>query len=69
MYKCSCCEYLTLSEKGEYDICRLCGWEDDGTLPSENEKYSSVNACTLQESKDKFLKSFKEKTIIFDKAI
>ena len=69
MYECSCCGYLTLSNRAEYDICRLCGWEDDGTPTSEYEKYSSVNGCTLQEAKNKFLKSFHKKKIIFDKAI
>lgn len=30
-FPCPCCGFSTLSEKppGTYDICRLCGWEDD----------------------------------------
>lgn len=28
--RCPCCYYLTLSERGGYDICEICGWEDDG---------------------------------------
>jgi cysteine-rich CPCC protein len=30
-YPCPCCGFLTLDEKapGTYDICSLCGWEDD----------------------------------------
>jgi len=27
---CPCCRYPTLSERGGYEICVLCGWEDDG---------------------------------------
>ena len=27
---CPCCGYLTLSERGAYEICYLCNWEDDG---------------------------------------
>ena len=27
---CPCCGYPTLSEPAAYDICYLCGWEDDG---------------------------------------
>jgi hypothetical protein len=29
-YSCPCCGHLTLSERGGYEICPECGWEDDG---------------------------------------
>jgi hypothetical protein len=29
-YSCPCCGHVTLSERGAYEICRECGWEDDG---------------------------------------
>lgn len=29
-YTCPCCGYPTLTERGGYDICCLCNWEDDG---------------------------------------
>jgi hypothetical protein len=29
-YPCPCCGYPMLSERGGYQICRLCNWEDDG---------------------------------------
>ena len=29
-YSCPCCGHVTLPERGGYDICRECGWEDDG---------------------------------------
>ena len=28
-YRCPCCGYLTLTLRGEYDICPVCFWEDD----------------------------------------
>ncbi len=30
-YTCPCCGYKTLYEEppGTYEICRMCGWEDD----------------------------------------
>ena len=28
-YDCPCCHYPMLVERGGYDICRLCNWEDD----------------------------------------
>jgi len=30
MYRCPCCNCLTLDERGGYDICQVCFWEDDG---------------------------------------
>jgi hypothetical protein len=30
LYACPCCGERTLSERGGYDICSVCGWEDDG---------------------------------------
>lgn len=27
---CPCCGYLTLGERGGFEICDVCFWEDDG---------------------------------------
>ena len=29
-YCCPCCHFSTLDERGGYDICPVCFWEDDG---------------------------------------
>ncbi|SNT30419.1 Cysteine-rich CPCC [Asanoa hainanensis] len=29
-YACPCCGYLTLDERGMYEICPVCFWDDDG---------------------------------------
>jgi Cysteine-rich CPCC len=29
-YACPCCRFVTLPERGGYDICPVCCWEDDG---------------------------------------
>ena len=29
-YTCPCCGHATLAERGSYEICDECGWEDDG---------------------------------------
>ncbi len=31
-YACPCCGCLTLDERGEYDICPVCFWEDDAYI-------------------------------------
>jgi hypothetical protein len=30
VYPCPCCGYLTLGERGGYENCAVCFWEDDG---------------------------------------
>jgi hypothetical protein len=30
MLKCPCCGKETLTERGVYEICAVCNWEDDG---------------------------------------
>jgi hypothetical protein len=30
VYRCPCCGYRTLSERGGFEICSVCFWEDDG---------------------------------------
>ncbi|MGJ4931997.1 CPCC family cysteine-rich protein [Bradyrhizobium sp. HKCCYLS2038] len=29
-YRCPCCRFLTLGERGGFEICAVCYWEDDG---------------------------------------
>lgn len=31
-YKCPCCGCYTLDERGAYDICPVCFWEDDAYI-------------------------------------
>lgn len=52
MYPCPCCGYKTLPERGFYDLCPVCWWEDEGTEPWE---YSQPNAQTLAEAQRDFL--------------
>ena len=32
---CPCCGYPTLDTAGTYEICELCGWEDDGQTEAQ----------------------------------
>lgn len=58
-YVCPCCRYLTLSERGGYDICSLCGWEDDGQDdPHADEKWGGPNGrYSLSEARSNFAKN------------
>lgn len=49
---CPCCGYRSLRERGGYEICRVCFWEDDGT--SNPESMSGPNQMTLSEARRNF---------------
>jgi hypothetical protein len=53
LHPCPCCEFKTLQKQGEYCVCEVCYWEDDGN--KVNEVYSAVNHMTLAEAKVNFL--------------
>jgi hypothetical protein len=54
LYACPCCKYKTISERGEYDICPICFWEDDGN--NNPAKGSGPNHMTLGEGQANFVK-------------
>ncbi|MFE4847266.1 CPCC family cysteine-rich protein [Streptomyces sp. NPDC056690] len=29
-FRCPCCRFITLAERGAFEICDVCYWEDDG---------------------------------------
>ena len=59
MKACPCCRCLTLEVRGNYDICPVCFWEDEGdcaldvssppnhglTLAEGRENYARIGAC------------------------
>ncbi|MCS3533027.1 CPCC family cysteine-rich protein [Chryseobacterium sp. JUb7] len=52
LFTCFCCNYKTILERGNYQICKVCFWEDDGG--NDLSKYSHVNHMTLNEAKNNF---------------
>jgi len=49
---CPCCGYRSLRERGGYEICRVCFWEDDGA--NELDCVSGPNHMTLREARENF---------------
>lgn len=54
LLSCPCCNYETLVQRGEYDICPVCFWEDDGN--NNPSRYSGPNHMTLSEGRRNFEK-------------
>jgi hypothetical protein len=52
--QCPCCDYLTLPRRGQYDICPVCFWEDDGNDLSRLDVHSGPNHMPLREARENF---------------
>lgn len=53
---CPCCGKYKLPTVGDYDICHVCGWEDD---PFQGEKPDSIygaNKMSLNEARKAYAK-------------
>ncbi len=55
-FPCPCCGYLTLSEEppGTFEICDVCGWEDDNTQFSDPEYSGGANRISLNQARHNF---------------
>ena len=49
LYPCPCCDYRTLPDQGDDDICPVCFWKDDRT--NHDDRYSPANEMTLADGK------------------
>ena len=60
--KCPCCGYNTLTEEYNpkngtgYDICPLCGWEDDGTIDVNSVR--SINGGSISDYRKRLSLNF-----------
>ena len=57
-HTCPCCGYQTLDEpaNGTYDICDLCGWEDDAIQNQDPDYEGGANGICLRQAQHEFLK-------------
>ena len=57
-FSCPCCGYPTLDERGGYDICQICWWEDDGQddLDAEKVRGGPNHHYSLAEARKNFEK-------------
>lgn len=56
-YPCPCCGFETFSEPpGSYEICEVCGWEDDHVQLAHPRMGGGANRMSLQEAQSRQLK-------------
>lgn len=58
-YPCPCCGFLTIGEEppGTFEICDVCGWEDDNVQFNDPEYSGGANGLSLNQARENF-KSF-----------
>ena len=54
MHKCDCCAQKTLTEKGSYEICYICLWEDDPSAVSWPDDDCNPNSTSLTEAQKNY---------------
>lgn len=56
-YPCPCCRYLTFDtpERGSYDICPICFWEDDQMQFDHPDARGGANRVSLSEARENFV--------------
>ena len=54
LHQCSCCGQLTVEEPGNYDICEVCGWEDDPVQNDRPDRAGGANHMSLNEARAAF---------------
>ena len=51
-HPCPCCGEESLSEIGNYEICRVCGWEDDPVQREDPNYAGGANSLSLNEARN-----------------
>jgi Cysteine-rich CPCC len=54
-FECPCCRQLTLDERGHYEICPKCNWEDDPIQEDKPDFEGGANRLSLNEARRNFL--------------
>jgi hypothetical protein len=54
LYPCPCCGSFTLDEKGAYEACGVCGWEDDPIQASDLDYAGGANKESLNEARKRW---------------
>jgi hypothetical protein len=59
LFACPCCGFHSLDEKppGTFNICRVCGWEDDNVQFDDPDFAGGANELSLRETQSRWLKS------------
>lgn len=55
--KCACCGEESLPANSEFEICPVCGWEDDDIQNSDPQFEGGANDMCLEQARKAYFKS------------
>ncbi|MBQ7651641.1 MAG: hypothetical protein IJS15_11825 [Victivallales bacterium] len=58
-YPCPCCGRKVIENPGDYEICPVCGWEDDPTQAQDPDFEGGANELSLNQAKKQYRESQK----------
>jgi hypothetical protein len=53
-HKCPVCEQYVFEEARSYDICEVCGWEDDNVQENDPDYRGGANELSLNQYRDEW---------------
>ena len=56
--KCGCCGNYSLPYDSHYEICDICGWQQDRTFEEKPDSAGGANELSLNEYKKWYLKKY-----------
>lgn len=51
MHKCPCCSSDSIDEPGNYELCGVCGWEDDPSQEAHPDMTGGSNDMSLEQAR------------------
>jgi hypothetical protein len=54
LYPCPCCGKPTLPERGHYEVCSNCDWEDDPIQEDMPDREGGANAVSLNQARKNY---------------
>ena len=55
-HNCPVCGKFEFEERGSYDICKVCGWEDDQIQEEDHNYKGGANKMSVNEAKEAYKK-------------
>ncbi|MBU2286006.1 MAG: hypothetical protein KKC85_06180 [Gammaproteobacteria bacterium] len=54
-FPCPCCGSHSIGEPGSYEVCNVCGWEDDPLQSSDPNYAGGANSLSLAAARERWL--------------